>query len=115
MGNLRVQEYIARSGRYHIFKPSFDNIRSALISMRSKANIARYSYRTYYDDYVNDPDTGLQIPVNKHVDHAHLETDNETYIDVISDGGAKRRFTIVTKRGGEPVPFGHLLKQKSVV
>lgn len=96
---LRVQEYIARSGRYHLFQPSFDNIRDALISMRVKVKFARATYRQY-----NTKDDSF-------VEKAHLETDNKTYIDVVSDGGARRRFTIVAKRGGEPIPFDHLLRR----
>lgn len=104
MANLKVQEYIARSGRYHVFQKAHTDIRSALVALRSKAAIAQMSYRTYYvyDDL--DKEGAYQ-------ENAHKETDYDTYVDVISNGGAKRRFTIVTKRGGEPVPFGHLVKQ----
>lgn len=99
MGNLRVQEHIQRSNRYHLSLRAFDNIRSAYIEMRARSGNQWREYGHYNEAelYVND---------------AKKETDNETYIDVVSPGGARRRFTLVMERGGEPVPFGHLLKRR---
>lgn len=83
----RVQEYIARSGRIHVFQGSYQTIARAYVSLCTQARIFRQKSGGYY------------------------EQDKNTHVTVVTTGGARRRFTIVEKRNGTPVEFGQLLKK----
>lgn len=102
---MRVQEHIVRSGRLALTQKKWYTLRSAYIEMRARAKRAQWSYRTY--DY-----SGLGTET-RFKENAHLESDYNTYIDVVSNGGARRRFTLVEKRGSEPIEWGTLLDKKA--
>lgn len=100
-GNLRVQEYIERSGRYHLSRDSYDNIKSALFELRVRTRKAYNSYGMYGKD-------------NVYTNNAEILTDSQTYFIVRSPNGAQRRFTLVLERKGESVPFGHLMRKQEI-
>ena len=82
----KVQEYIERSGRVHVFQGSYQTLARAYVSMCMHARMYRKQRG------------------------GSFEQDRNTHVTVVTTGGARRRFTIVEKRGGNPVPFGGLLK-----
>lgn len=88
--SYRVQEYIARSGRIHVFQGNYQTIARAYVSLCTHARMF------------------------KNASGGHYEHDRNTHITVVTTGGARRRFTIVEKRGGNAISFGHLLKKEEV-
>jgi hypothetical protein len=85
----RVQEYIVRSGRYHLSARRYATIRDALIHLKAMV-------RTAIRDVSPD---------------CEVTTDRETYFAIIKNGKELRRYTLVNKRGEQDgIPFGHLLK-----
>lgn len=90
MTSVRVQENVKLSGRNYLSARKYDNILEAY-----KELVGR-SRRCFVEAKVH----GLPS----------VETDNDTYIRIVA-GRSTRTFTLVMKRGSDPVSFGHLIRR----
>lgn len=87
---MRVQEYIARSGRYHCTQTKYNDLRIALGGLKSLIRTVIYTL----------------------ADDCTVVTDGNTHFTIMKGSQALRRYTIVDKKKGEPIPFGHMLKKQ---
>lgn len=101
MSKIHVQEHNKLSGSNHLSARGFDDIKSAYAELRFRAIQCKRSFSKW------DKDSDSII------NNATVES-NKTDTVTITNGRAVRIFTLVTKRGGEPIPFGHLLRLNRV-
>ncbi len=99
----RTQHKVERSGRIIVHKQTSANLESALICMLRKV----------YQEYTKQDQIDGTYPNLKN--DSRIETDHKTNVTLIVGGNSRHTFTIVTKRGGDPVSFESVEKRDSYI